>query len=255
MRLVRFASFLGPTVLALSLLASAVGPAPASEPAFTALVFSETAGFRHDSQIAAGRALIEDLGRRYPFRVVSSESSAVFSTQALAEVDVVVFLHTTGDVLEPAEQQALRAFLEAGGGFVGVHSAADTEYGWPFYGRRILGAWFASHPPVQTATLVVEDPGHASTAHLPATLQHTDEWYDFQTNPFTDPGSHVLLRVDESTYSGGTMGPRHPVAWTRAVGQGRSWYTALGHTDATYDLSWFQRHLLGGMLFTAGLDG
>lgn len=232
---------------------AAARPAPAPDPAFTVLVFSETAGYRHDSQITAGRELLEELGRRVPYRVVASESSAVFDPQRLAEIDVVVFLQTTGDVLEPAEQQALRAFVEQGGGFVGVHSAADTEYDWPFYGR-LVGAWFANHPAVQTATLVVNDPAHVSTAHLPPTLQHTDEWYNFRTNPAQDPNLHVLLSVDESTYSGGTMGGSHPIAWSRSIGQGRSWYTALGHWDPTYDLPWFQRHLLGGLLYAARLD-
>ena len=132
----------------------------------------------------------------------SSENAAAFSGTNLARFRVVVFLNTTGDVLNAQQEAALEAFVRGGGGFVGVHSAADTEYDWPFY-EQLIGAHFESHPQVQPANLYVEDAAHPATAPLPSPWMRTDEWYNFQTNP--RPGVRVLLRIDENSYSGGTM--------------------------------------------------
>ena len=207
------------------------------------LVFSKTNGYRHAS-IPAGIEAIRALGEAHGFQVEATEDSTRFRPERLEAVDVVVFLNTTGDVLGPAGQAALRAFVEEGGGFVGVHAATDTEYDWPWYGR-LVGAYFKRHPRVQTATVHVEDSGHPSTAPLPDAWTRRDEWYDFRANP--RDSVRVLLTLDESTYEGGTMGADHPVAWCRSVGAGRSWYTAGGHTVASYRDRLFRRHLLGGL--------
>jgi type 1 glutamine amidotransferase len=162
----------------------------------------------------------------------------------------VVFLNTTGDVLAPRQQRAFRSYIRHGGGWVGIHSAADTEYEWPFYGR-LLGAYFQSHPAVQPATIDVVDRSHPSTRHLPARWMRTDEWYDLRSNP--RGAVHVLATLDESTYSGGTMGADHPIAWCHAFKGGRAWYTAGGHTSESYSEPAFRKHLLGGILWAAGL--
>ena len=133
---------------------------------------------------------------------------------------------------------------KAGGGWVGIHAAADCEYDWPFYGE-LVGAWFARHPAIQPATYLVEDRGHPATAHLDATWMRTDEHYDFRRNP--RPDVRVLMTIDESTYSGGGMGADHPVTWAHEVGAGRSFYTALGHTSESYEEPAF-RALLGGAI-------
>jgi len=239
-------------ILALFLVAvTARGAAGQSCGGFKVLVFSKTAGFRHAAQITAGVALVQALGAANGFAVDATEDAGRFTPANLARYAVVVFLNTTGDVLSPAQETALQAFILRGGGFVGVHSAADTEYGWPFYGL-LVGAYFQSHPAVQSADVHVIDHNHLSTAHLPAKFSHADEWYDFRTNPAANPNIRVLLTVDERTYQGGTMGAVHPVAWCQAsVGAGRSWYTALGHTVATYAAPFFQQHLLGGILFAS----
>src|SRR5690606_7003198 len=117
-------------------------------------------------------------------------------------------------------------FIMNGGGFVGIHSASDTEYGWPFYGE-LIGAYFAGHPDPQTGTINIEDPDHPSTRALPSQWTRFEEWYNFQANP--RPSVSVLATVDESTYTGGTMGADHPIVWCREFAGGRSWYTALGH--------------------------
>ena len=143
-----------------------------------------------------------------------------------------------------------KAYIGRGGGWVGIHSAADTEYDWPFYGG-LLGAYFKQHPAVQPAAIDVTDRAHPSTRHLPARWTRTDEWYDFRSNP---RGSvHVLATLDESTYSGGTMGADHPIAWCHPFRGGRAWYTAGGHTVESYSEPDFRRHVLGGILWAAGL--
>ncbi|MFN2385701.1 MAG: ThuA domain-containing protein [Thermoanaerobaculia bacterium] len=212
------------------------------------LVFSKTAGFRHSS-IPEGIAAISRLGRSHRFGVDSTEDSAVFEDSRLAAYDAIVFLHTTGDVLDPAQEAAFERYIRAGGGFAGVHSAADTEYDWAWYGG-LVGAYFASHPPIQPGAVLVTDRRHASTRLLPDRWVRTDEWYDFRANP--RGRVHVLLRVDESSYSGGAMGADHPIAWAQFYDGGRSWYTALGHTEESFAEPLFLHHLLGGIRFAAG---
>ncbi|MCW2876696.1 MAG: hypothetical protein JWQ95_796 [Sphaerisporangium sp.] len=229
--------------------AAAVPSASAADPPFAALVFSKTAGFRHAS-IPAGIAAIKQLGQEHGFTVDATEDGAAFTEANLAKYGVVVFLSTTGDVLDAAQQTAFEHYIEGGGGFVGVHAAADTEYDWPWYGK-LVGAYFKQHPAPQDAVVKVEDPAHPSTAGLPTRWARNDEWYDFRTDP---RGSvHVLTSMDETSYTGGTMGADHPNSWCQNYDGGRAWYTALGHTDASYVEPNFLKMLLGGLQTAAGV--
>jgi cytochrome c len=212
------------------------------------LVFSKTAGFRHDS-IPDGIAAIRALGLANGFAVDATEDASQFSTSALSRYQAVVFLSTTGDVLNTEQEAAFQAYIRRGGGFVGVHAAADTEYGWPWYGQ-LVGAWFLSHPPTQAASVRVSTVQHPSTQGLPNPWQRVDEWYDFQSNP--SAVAQVLLTVDESSYQGGKMGAAHPISWARNFDGGRSWYTAMGHTRESFADENFKRHLLGGIRWAAG---
>ncbi|MBP2328824.1 type 1 glutamine amidotransferase [Kibdelosporangium banguiense] len=216
-------------------------------PVTRVLVFSKTAGFRHDS-IPAGIAAIRQLGTRNGFTVDATEDAGRFTTQNLAQYQAVVWLSTTGDVLNAAQQVAFESYVNGGGGYVGVHAAADTEYNWPWYGD-LVGAYFASHPAQQQASVIVENRTNDSTAHLPAVWSRFDEWYNYRTNP--RGRVNVLTRLDESTYRGGTMGADHPITWWRAVGAGRAWYTGLGHTIQSYSDALFTRMLLGGIRVAA----
>lgn len=247
--------FVVPIVAALLL----SGCAPAQEGAvpeeasWGVVVFSATAGFRHAS-IPAGVEAIRALGAEHGFAVTATEDATVFDDAVLAEYDAVVFLNTTGDVLDEAQQVALRRFVEAGGGFVGVHAATDTEYGWPWYGA-LVGARFDGHPPVQEARVEVVDPAHPSTAHLPDPWTLREEWYSFRD---VQPELRVLLELDEASYDLGnapSMEGAHPIAWTREVGAGRSWYTGLGHRSETFADPRFRTHLLGGIEWAAGRGG
>ena len=218
----------------------AAGPVP-----YRVLVFTRTTGFRHAS-IPTGIATVRALGAEDGFAVTATEDPGAFRPAELAGHRAVVFLSTTGDVLDPAGRSALEAYVRGGGGFVGVHSASDTEYGWPFY-AELVGARFAGHPPVQPVTVRFR-PG-ALTAGLPATWRVTDEPYNFRGRP---RGVQVLATLDESTYSGGTMGADHPIAWTAEVGRGRSFYTGLGHPDAIYADPVFRTLLAAGIRYAAG---
>jgi cytochrome c len=226
-------------------------PAMTCAQEFRALVFTKTAGFRHDS-IAAAIAAVQQLGDANCFAVEATEDAAIFNSSDLERFTVVMFLLTTGDVLNEPQQVAFEQWLTTGRGWVGVHSAADTEYSWPFYGAMI-GGYFAGHPAPQQATIHVEDAGHPSTDFLPAQWVRFDEWYDYLPNPW--PVVQVLLRLDESTYSGGQMGADHPIAWYQVYEGGRVWYTGGGHTIESYSEVLFRRHILGGILWAAHRDG
>jgi len=222
-----------------------------AEARFAVLVFSKTTGFRHDS-IPQGIAAIEALGAEHSFAVDTTEDAARFSDASLARYKAVVFLNTTGDILDAGQKAALERYIRSGGGFVGIHSASDTEYQWAWYGR-LVGAYFASHPRIQGATVRIEDPNHPSTKGSPATWKRADEWYNFRSNPRS--AVHVLATLDETTYSGGTMGTDHPIAWCQEIDGVRSWYTAMGHTIESYAEPLFRRHLLGGIESVTGVAG
>jgi glucose/arabinose dehydrogenase/type 1 glutamine amidotransferase len=244
-----------PVLLLVLALVLAPGLAAAAAPrvAFTVLVFSKTAGFRHDS-IPAGIAAIQQLGAQHDFAVEATEDVGAFTDANLGRFRAVVFLSTTGDVLDPTQQAAFERYVRAGGGYAGVHAASDTEYDWPWYGR-LVGAYFNSHPANQTATVKVEDHAHPSTAHLPDRWSRFDEWYNYRSNPRS--AVHVLASLDETTYSpgGGAMGADHPIAWCQAFDGGRSWYTGGGHTQESYAEANFRDHLLGGIRTAAGVAG
>ena len=218
---------------------------------FAVLVFSKTAGYRHDS-IPQGIRAIEALGAAHGFAVEATEDTARFSDATLARYRVVIFLNTTGDILGSAEKSAFERYIRSGGGFVGIHSASDTEYRWPWYGG-LVGAYFASHPAVQRAAVRAAEADHPSMKDLPPVWERVDEWYNFKTNPRN--GVHVLATLDEATYSGGGMGADHPIAWCQDIDGGRSWYTAMGHTAESYAEPLFQLHLLGGIESVAGVAG
>ncbi|GAA3209198.1 ThuA domain-containing protein [Dactylosporangium siamense] len=234
------------TALVVAALGLTAAPAQAA-PDFTVLVFSKTAGFRHDS-IAVGTQAIRDLGTANNFAVEATEDANQFTAANLARFKAVIWLSTTGDVLNATQQTAFENYVRAGGGYLGVHAAADTEYDWAWYGG-LVGAYFASHPAIQTATVRVADATHPATAGLPAAWSRSDEWYNYRTNPRAQV--HVLTTLDESTYSGGTMGADHPNTWCRAYDGGRSFYTGMGHTQASYAEAGFRSLLLGGIRYAA----
>jgi cytochrome c len=212
------------------------------------LVFSRTKGFRHAS-IPDGIAAVQALGAAHGFAVEATEDATAFTDQSLGRFAAVVFMSTTGDVLDSAQQEAFQRYIRAGHGYVGVHSATDTEYDWPWYGR-LVGAYFKRHPAVQEAKLDVRDRTHLATKCLPPTWTRRDEWYDFRAVPSAD--ATVLITIDETSYSGGTMGAVHPMSWAHTFDGGRAFYTELGHTPESYKDQLYLDHLAGGILWAIG---
>jgi cytochrome c len=219
--------------------------APDSPP--RVLVFSKTVGYRHES-IGPAQAALLRMATDSRMIVDTTEDASRISEASLRGYDAVVFLHTTGNVLDRAQEVDLQRYIQAGGGFVGVHAAADAEYDWRWYGR-LVGGYFQSHPETQRARLRVRDASHGSTAHLPATWERTDEWYNFKR---LADSLHVLLTLDESSYTGGENGPEHPAAWYHEFDGGRAWYTTLGHTTESWSDSLFLRHVRGGISYAIG---
>lgn len=211
------------------------------------LVFSKTAGYHHKS-IDAGIKAIQQLGAQYNFDVDTTTDSTVFVLNNLKKYAAVLFLNTTGNVLNDEQQNAFRQYIQQGGGFVGVHAASDTEYEWPWYGN-LVGAYFVKHPKIQEAVLVINDSTNIATKHLPRPWKRTDEWYNFK---FVATDLQVLISIDETSYSGGTNGAKHPMSWYHTVDRGRSFYTALGHTDESYADPLFLQHLWGGIQYAMG---
>ena len=238
------------------MLLAGTGVAPGQEksPAagFNALVFSKTLMFRHAS-ITNGIAAIKQFGAENHFRVDATEDASWFTATNLAKYKVVIFLSTSGDILNEEQQAAFKDFIEQGGGLAAIHAAVAgdvaTEGNWPWYGEALC-ARFTNHSAIVQATVDVEDRRHPSTELLPQHWVRTDEWYNFIASPRDH--ARVLASLDEATYQGGTMDKDHPITWCKQMGKGRIWYTALGHTEASFTEPLFLKHLLGGIQAAAG---
>jgi cytochrome c len=211
------------------------------------LVFSKTSGYRHAS-IPAGKAAIMKLGQQNGFDVDTTENANYFTEDSLKNYSAVIFLSTTMDVLNNYQEAEFERYIQAGGGFMGIHAATDTEYDWGWY-ARLVGANFLSHPKNQTATLNVIDQTHISTKHLPKQWQRLDEWYNFKN---LNKDVKVLMTIDEKSYEGGKNGDNHPMAWYHEYDGGRAFYTALGHTEESYVEENFLKHVLGGIQYAIG---
>ncbi len=214
------------------------------------LVFSKTEGFRHQS-IEVGIQAIKDMGTAEGFQVDATEDASAFDEENLSQYAAVVFLSTTGDVLDYQQQSHFERYIQAGGGYVGIHAAADTEYDWPWYGK-LVGGYFESHPNnpnVREATCHVVDHNHLASDSLPDSFQKVDEFYNYKD---INPQINVLVTIDETTYEGGTNGENHPMVWYHDYDGGRAFYTAFGHTDETYSEPLFLDQLKGGLEYVIG---
>src|SRR5215217_283462 len=179
---------------------------------FKALLFTKTAGFHHTS-IHEGVAGIRNLASRHSFSVDWQENADVFNDKDLAKYQVVIFLNTTGDILNDAQQAAFEKYIKSGKGWVGIHSAADTEYDWAWYGKMV-GMYFKTHPAQQTAFLDVKDSNFPGLERFPKRLLWTDEWYEYK-KPYNADDLKILITIDEKSYDpktnqGTGMGAEHP---------------------------------------------
>ena len=212
------------------------------------LVFSKTAGYRHAS-IKEGKIALLKLGLENNFTVDTTEDSTKFTSAILKKYDAVIFLNTTGNVLSDDQQKSFEEFIKSGKGFLGIHSATDTEYDWAWFGK-LVGAYFLNHPRPQLAKLIITDKKNIATMHLPDVWERTDEWYNFKN---INPGINVLMTIDETSYQGGKNGASHPMAWYHEFDGGKSFYTELGHTPESYSDPLFLQHLLGGIKYVTGM--
>ncbi len=218
------------------------------------LVFSKTAGYPHQS-IPAGISAIQKLGAENGFAVDTTTNAEMFTEENLKQYSAVVFLSTTSDVLNHYQEAEFERYIQAGGGYVGVHAAADTEYEWGWY-NRLVGGYFADHPGindphpnVQPGKITVVDASHSSTSFLPATWERTDEWYSYKE---LNPNVTVLLTLDEDSYQGGMDMGEHPIAWYHDYDGGRAFYTGGGHTEESFTEELFLKHLLAGIEYAIG---
>jgi type 1 glutamine amidotransferase len=212
------------------------------------LIFCKTNGYHHTS-ISTGIAAIRKLGTQNGFAVDTTADSTWFRPKILRKYAALIFLNPTGKVFGPREQKALQGYIRAGGGFVGIHAATDCEYNWQWYGD-LVGGYFKSHPKQQEARFFIVDKTNPATQGFPDPWTHFDELYNFK---YLNPDIHVLIRIDETSYTGGANGDNHPMAWYHNFDGGRSFYTALGHTDQTWADTLFLHHLLAGIRYAARL--
>ncbi len=208
------------------------------------LVYTKTEGFRHTS-IETGVKTIQQLGAENNFEVVYTEDASKFTVTFLTQFNLVIFLNTTGDILNEEQQANFENYIQNGGSFMGIHSAADTEYDWPWYGK-LVGAYFLSHPDQAHANIHVLNTDHPACKHLPKVWSRFDEWYNYKN---ISPEITVLMELDETSYAGGENGAHHPIAWYQEYDGGKMFYTAGGHTEASYSEPDFRAHLLGGIIY------
>ena len=238
---------------------------PANLPRPAILVFSKTNAFRHEQAIPAANALFAGFARDNGWGYFQTENGATFDPKLLAGFDAVVFNNVSGDVFTPAQREALKGFIQGGGGFIGIHAAGDNSHEvWPWYLDNVIGTTFIGHPmkpQFQQATVRVEDAGHPAMRGLPPEWQRTDEWYSFDKSP-RGGNTHVLATLDERTYNPEgpmgqdlRMGRDHPIVWWRCIGKGPVLYSALGHTAESYAEPAYRALLLGALRWSLGLEG
>lgn len=208
------------------------------------LLFEKINGFKDVPSVNAAHAAIMDIGKRNGWVIAATDKGGAMNRETLSQFDAIIWNNISGDVLTLSQRQALRDYIEGGGGFVGVHgTAGDPVYFWDWYVDTLIGARFAGHPmnpQFQDAKVIVEGREHPAAKDLPAQWVMKDEWYSFSTNP-RDSGARIIARLDENTYSPEgqrgqklRMGEDHPIAWSKIIGKGRSFYSAIGHMPETY---------------------
>ncbi len=223
---------------------------------FKALIVTTTKGWHHES-LHSGVVALKEMASRNFFDADLWENPGGFTDKYVEQYQVIIFLNTTGDIFDTAQQKVMERFIRSGKGYVGIHSASDTEYDWEWY-TKLVGRMFHIHPTIQTAKLQVLDPGFPGLQGFANGKIWTEEWYEF-TSPKT-PGLIDILAVDESTYNpkvnwgakkGEGMGKVHPVAWYHEFDGGRAFYSGLGHLPTNFSNPALLDHLYAGIFWAA----
>lgn len=215
----------------------------------TVLVLTATEGYVHKEAIPAGKELLIRLGKENGFNVLHASQSTALESVDFSSLDAMVFLCTTLDIFNSQQEALVKNYIQNGGGYVGIHAAADTEYDWQWYGQ-LVGAYFESHPEgTPRATLTTLETDTQFTNHLPTSWSIDDEWYNYT---FQNEALIPLLNLEESSYVGGTNGNTHPITWYHDFDGGRSFYTGLGHKRTTYEDPRFIQLLQKGLVYAMG---
>ncbi|SHH34869.1 ThuA domain-containing protein [Wenyingzhuangia marina] len=215
------------------------------------LVFSKTAGYRHES-IETGIEALKKMAEENKWKITFSEDASIFNNKDLASFNTLLFLNTTGDILNEGQQKAMKKFIESGNGFVGVHAATDTEMEWEWYGE-MTGAVFKNHPKIQKATVKLnKKEQHVATIHLKDQEVFLDEWYNFHL-PVSNK-IKVLATLDESSYTGEQMGVSHPIIWYQIFHGARIFYTGMGHTKESFSDIRFLNQLKNAVIWTSAKE-
>jgi type 1 glutamine amidotransferase len=244
------------TLLIILIIQTSICFAASGQKQFKALLVTITRGWHHES-IHAGVLALQELGKKNSFDVVLFEDPNGFTDTYLKQFQVVIFLNTTGDIFDSAQQKVMERFIESGKGFVGIHSASDTEYDWDWY-TKLVGRMFHIHPVIQTARVTIVDSTFPNLQGFAGNKLWTDEWYQFDEEKVS--GLHYILAVDETSYNpkadwgakkGSGMGRFHPISWYHTFDGGRSFYTALGHMPSDFSDPIFLNHLFAGIFWAA----
>jgi type 1 glutamine amidotransferase len=242
---------------------------PAGHPRL--LLFEKINGFKDTPSVNAAHAAFLDLAKANGWGIVVTDKGGAITPGVLRRFDAVIWNNISGDVLTLSQRAALKAYVEHGGGFVGVHgSAGDPVYWWDWYVDDLIGARFEGHPypkQFQSARVVIDNPADPIARGLPHEWMMTEEWYSFRTNP-RNSGSHILATLDESTYLPVFMGTKnlrmgdHPIAWSRCIGPdgaaregGRMFYSAIGHRPEMYADPIYLHLLTNAITWAARHDG
>ena len=221
-----------------------------SKPAI--LIFNKTNGFIHHDALPAADALLVRLAGQQGWDVFVTDNGAVHNKRDLERFQLIVWNNVSGDVLTQDQRESFRHWIEQGGGWLGIHaSGGDIRYEWNWYVETLIGAQFVGHtvePQFQDAKVLVSDTAEWLTDHLASPwIVPQEEWYAFDNNP-REKGYKILLAVDESSYitQGKTfmwndrMEGEHPIVWRHKVGEGKVFYSSMGHTPESYDIPEYQ---------------
>ena len=244
-------------VLVVLLLLAGIAAPAAAQTLPRVLYVTQSAGFAHPV-LPLSEQVLPAIGREHDaFEVDVTRDASILTADVLARYDAVVF-YTTGELpLDAGQKAAFLDFVRGGGGFAGIHSATDTFYEWPAYGA-LVGGYFDNHPWRQEVEIRVEDQDHAATRHLGASFRISDEIYQFRD--WERSRVDVLLSLDTASVDAQKPGVRRTdgdfaLAWTRNYGDGRMFYTALGHEDAVWRDERFQRLVVNGIVWAMGDPG
>ncbi len=229
------------------------------------LLFSKSTGFRHSGSIDASKPIIAEMAKKNNWFLVETEDGGIFNAEQLAKFSTVIFNNSTGEVINDEQKRALEKYVENGGSLMGIHGAGDNSHHWDWYVQNLLGAEFSHHPlnpQFQKADVLLDSqPDSLLSANMPSKWSHTDEWYIFLENPrkknfdilytingdLIKPDGNVSLLVSDKNFG---MGKDHPVAWSKKIGKGKTFYTSMGHDETAWKNENFVRLIENGIKWT-----